>query len=104
MGVRNPIFDGMIEGHAIACGDLLGAGSDQIVAGWRGNRKNPDNFGIKLFIPKDEDGNDWESIDIDTDGMACEDLKLGDLNGDGRLDIVACGRSTKNLRIYFNEG
>jgi hypothetical protein len=43
-------------------------------------------------------------MDIDVEGMACEDLKLGDLNGDGRLDIVACGRSTKNLRIYFNEG
>lgn len=104
LGLRNPLFDGMTDGHAIACGDLLGVGSDQVVVGWRGNRRNPDNFGIKLFIPQDETGKNWDSMDIDLEGMACEDLKLGDLNGDGRLDIVACGRSTKNLRIYFNEG
>ena len=104
MGLRNPLFDGMTDGHAIACGDLMDLGSDQIVVGWRGNRSNPENYGINLFVPQDEEGNEWESVDVDADGIACEDLKLGDLNGDGRLDIVACGRSTKNLRIYFNEG
>lgn len=103
-GKRNPLFDGMSDGHALACGDLLGAGSDQIVVGWRGNKSNPDNFGIKLYAPLDKQGSEWESTDIDPDGMACEDLKLGDLDGDGRLDIVACGRSTKNLRIYYNKG
>lgn len=103
LGVRNVLFEDMSDGHALACGDLLGVGSDQVVVGWRGNRNNPDNFGIKLFIPQDARGEVWESVDIDPDGMACEDLKLGDLNGDGRIDIVACGRSTKNLRIYFNE-
>jgi hypothetical protein len=36
--------------------------------------------------------------------MACEDLQLADLNGDGRLDIVAAGRATGNLKIYWNEG
>ena len=103
-GVRNLLFEGMTDGHGIACGDLLGVGSDQVVVGWRGNRQNPDNYGIKLFVPLDEEGQEWKSMDIDPDSMACEDLKLGDLNGDGRLDIVACGRSTQNLRIYFNEG
>ena len=39
---------------------------------------------------------------IDPDGMACEDLQLADLNGDGKLDIVASGRATKNVKIYFN--
>ena len=33
-----------------------------------------------------------------------EDLKLADLNGDGRLDIIAAGRQTKNVRIFFNLG
>jgi hypothetical protein len=40
---------------------------------------------------------------VDDDGMACEDLTLADLDGDGRLDIVASGRSTHNLKVYFNE-
>ncbi|MDA0349129.1 MAG: VCBS repeat-containing protein [Verrucomicrobia bacterium] len=104
LGIRNVLFDEMVEGHALACGDILGIGSDQVVVGWRGNRTSPNSFGLKLFIPSDSNGQAWTSSDIDVDGMACEDVKLGDLNGDGRLDIVACGRSTKNLRIYFNEG
>jgi hypothetical protein len=36
--------------------------------------------------------------------MACEDLLLADFNADGRLDIVAAGRATKNLKLYLNEG
>ena len=35
--------------------------------------------------------------------MAVEDLKLADLDADGRLDIIAAGRSTKNLKIYWNK-
>ena len=35
--------------------------------------------------------------------MACEDLKIADLNGDGKPDIIASGRATKNLVIYWNE-
>jgi hypothetical protein len=35
--------------------------------------------------------------------MATEDLMVGDFNGDGRPDIVAAGRSTRNVRIYWNE-
>jgi len=25
-----------------------------------------------------------------------------DMNGDGKLDIVAAGRATRNLKIYWN--
>ncbi len=40
---------------------------------------------------------------VDDNTMACEDLRLADLNGDGRIDIVAAGRATKNVVIYWNE-
>jgi hypothetical protein len=91
------------EGHALACGDLLGSGSDQVVVGWR-TKNDAGKVGIKIFAPLDEQGKQWTNAVIDDNTMACEDLCLADLNGDGRLDIVASGRATKNVRIYFNEG
>ena len=88
------------EGHALGVADFAGAGYDQVVAGWR----NPDKdqqVGIKLFFKKDD--NVWESSWVDKNGMACEDLQVMDLNSDGKPDIVASGRSTKNLKIYWNK-
>lgn len=90
------------EGHALGVADFAGAGYDQVVAGWR----NPDKdqlVGIKLYTRKSTTGNEWESAWIDKNGMACEDLQVMDMNGDGRADIVASGRSTKNVKIYWNK-
>jgi len=100
---RNVLDDSLIQGHALACGDLLGLGADQIVAGWRGNKPG-DKVGIKLFIPLDDQGAKWKQVIVDDNAMACEDLCLADLNTDGRLDIIAAGRATKNLKVYFNQG
>jgi hypothetical protein len=36
--------------------------------------------------------------------MGSEDIICADMNGSGRIDIVAVGRSTKNVKIYFNQG
>jgi len=38
---------------------------------------------------------------IDDGGMACEDLCLADLDANRDLDIIASGRATKNVRIYW---
>jgi hypothetical protein len=89
----------MNEGHALGVADFSKAGYDQVVAGWR----NPDKdqqVGIKLFS---KNHGKWESSWIDKNGMACEDLQIADLNADGKPDIVASGRSTKNLKIYWNK-
>ena len=40
---------------------------------------------------------------IDTTGMDTEDLIVGDFNGDKKPDIVASGRATRNVKIYWNE-
>ena len=98
------LTDKLIEGHALACGDLLGVKSDQIVVGWRGNPAKPDNtFGIHLWTPLDATGEKWRESVVDDGGMACEDLVLADLDGDGRPDIAASGRATKNVKLYFND-
>ena len=98
---RNVLDKSLQEGHALACGDLLGIGSDQIVVGWRG-KNSEGKTGIKLFAPLDKEGKNWRESLLDDNAMACEDLCLADLNGDGKLDMVAAGRATKNVKIYFN--
>jgi hypothetical protein len=99
---RQLIDSSLKEGHALACGDLLGIGSDQIVAGWR-VKNAAGKVGIKLYWAQDSAGKVWKETLVDDDTMACEDLCLADLNGDGKLDIVAAGRATKNVKVYFNQ-
>jgi len=101
---RHVLDPSLVDGHALACRDVLGPGSDQIVVGWRAMNKPGVKVGIKLFTPLDKEGKDWRQTLIDDNTMACEDLAVADLNGDGKLDIVAAGRATKNVKIYLNEG
>ena len=101
---RAVLDESLVDGHALACGDLAGLGRDQIVVGWRAMNKPGVKVGLKLFTPLDADGRQWSQTLVDDNTMACEDLCLADLNNDGRLDIVAAGRATKNLKIYFNQG
>ncbi len=76
----------------------------QIVVGWRGKPGQLNSTtGVAVWFPLDRQGEKWRETLIDRDGMACEDLVLADLNTDGKLDIVASGRATKNVKIYFNE-
>jgi hypothetical protein len=100
--IRIVLDENFNQGHAIAVGDLFGNGDQQIVAGWR-NPNDERKFGVKLYYPINEKPGSWKSVFIDDNTMACEDLRIGDLNGDGRPDIVAAGRSTHNLKIYWNE-
>ncbi|MEZ6132789.1 MAG: VCBS repeat-containing protein [Planctomycetaceae bacterium] len=90
------------DGHALACADFLGVGSDQIVVGWRA-MNDPGVPGIRMFTPLDKDGRTWRDTRISAEKVAVEDLKAGDLNGDGKVDIIAAARQTKNLTIFFNE-
>jgi len=99
---RQVLDSTLVDGHALACGDLAGIGRDQIVVGWRAMGKAGAKVGIRLFTP-DATGQQWTRSVVDDNQMACEDLCLADVNADGRLDIIAAGRATKNVKIYFNE-
>lgn len=99
-GKQRTVIDHNIrEGHALAIADMDGDGAEDIVAGWR--LPNSDGkVGVKWYRPAA--GVQWQGTWIDENGMACEDLKVADLDGDGRPEIIAAGRATHNLRIYWN--
>ena len=90
------------EGHALACADFMNLGRDQIVAGWR-MPNGAGKVGIQIYIPEDAEGATWKKVVLDDNTIACEDLTVADLNGDGKPDIIAAGRATHNLKIYWNK-
>ncbi len=101
---RRVLDESLVDGHALACADFLGLGRDQIVVGWRAMGKpRTVKVGLKLLTPMDAAGRTWRTSLIDDDTMACEDLQVADLNGDGRPDLVAAGRGTHNLKVWINE-
>jgi hypothetical protein len=92
---RVAIDSALNQGHALGWADFDSDGSDELAAGWRGKP-----WGLAIY--KRTASAEWVKTQVD-DGVAVEDLAIGDLNGDGRPDLIAGGRATGNLRIYWNE-
>lgn len=103
---RHVVDDRLKWGHAVWCADLDGDGGDEIILGVRDilSAKSGERCGVRIYKATDEHGKTWQRHLIDEGGVAVEDLAAADLNGDGRIDIVAVGRQTHNVRIYRNVG
>ena len=101
---RHVIDDHLRWGHAVWCADLDGDGGDELIVGVRDDlsQKPGERRGVRIYKALDDVGSKWQRHDIDPGGVAVEDLAVGDL-GDGRMSIVAVGRQTGNVRIYWNE-
>ena len=103
---RQVIDEQLRWGHAVACADLDGDGNDEIIIGVRDDPNKTDKFtqrrGVRVY-KLDLDSRRWQRQIIDNGGIAVEDLTAVDLNGDGKIDLVAVGRATHNIRIYWNE-
>lgn len=97
---RTVLTEDLNQGHALAVSDVLGKGIQQIIVGWR-EPNSEKKVGIKIFVPQ-ENASIWKDFWVDDNGMACEDIQVVDLNGDGKKDIVASGRASHNLKIYWN--
>jgi hypothetical protein len=103
---RNVIDDQLKWGHAVACADLDGDKGDELIIGVRDDKseKPGERRGVRLYKALDDKGTKWARHILDDGGIAVEDLAADDLDGDGRIDIVAVGRQTHNIRIYWNKG
>jgi hypothetical protein len=110
---RLVIDDHLRWGHAVKMADLDGDRWDEIIVGVRDdpNPKLGDTFterrGVRIYKnthERPEVGQKWERFILEDGGVAVEDLAVADLNSDGKVDIVAVGRQTFNLRVYWNRG
>ncbi len=104
---RHVIDEQLKWGHAIECADLYGDKfNNQIIVGVRDNLsdKPGERRGVRIYKALDDKGTRWARHIVEDGGVAVEALAVADLNGDGRPDIVAVGRQTGNVRIYWNEG
>ena len=108
---RTVIDEPVQWGHAVWCADLDGDGDDELIIGQRDKsndpKRTPTGPGVLVYDPGWEKPGDqvptFTRHVIDDGGIGCEDLVAADLDGDGRLDILAGGRSTHNVMIYWNK-
>lgn len=101
---RQVLVDNHKGGHALWAADLTGTSVDSLVVGFRGVPEGKkEDCVVYVFHPNDAAGQVWEKKVLDDKGLGCEDAICADLDGDGKIDIVGIGRSTKNVKIYWNQ-
>lgn len=88
---RTVIDTTLKDGHALWVADVDNDGDDEVFAGYRGQ-------GTSL-IGYDFDGKHWNRTLIDN-AIAAQDLRGGDIDGDGTPDFVGVGGSTHNVVWY----
>jgi len=110
---RTVVDDELKWGHAVWCADLDGDADQELVIGVRDDLDRTDptkRCGLRIYDPAKTAATTtapgevkWTRSLIEPGATAIEDLAVGDLNGDGKAEIITVGRATHNGRIYWNE-
>ncbi len=103
---RHVLDDQLKWGHAVWCANLDGDADEELIIGVRDDLNGKDvnkRRGLRIYDPENASQGKWKRYQFDPGSVAIEDLAAADLNGDGRVDIVAVGRQTHNVKIYWNE-
>jgi len=90
-GPRTVIDDTLAEGHALWVADVDGDGDDEVFAGHRGKDARVSAY--------DFDGKTWVRTVLDRQ-ITAQDLRGGDLDGDGTPDVVGIGGASHNVVWY----
>jgi hypothetical protein len=98
---RKVVDEKLAWGHAVWCANLDGDEDEELIIGGRDEKPGVER-GVRIYDPQGS-GQDWPLQLVDPGGVAVEDLAAADLDSNGKIDIVAAGRQTKNLRIYWNK-
>jgi len=97
--LRHEIDNTLNRGYALHAADLDEDGKIEIVTGYNG-----EGTSLQLYRSTDLSQNQWEKELIDHGGLGIGLMVIDDLNRNGRMDIVAGGLSTNNLKWYENLG
>jgi hypothetical protein len=92
-GPRTVIDDTLVDGHALWVADIDGDGDHEVFAGHRGADHRVSMYDLDRAAQK------WKRTVIDSE-IAAQDLRGGDLDGNGTPDVVAVGGSTHNVVWY----
>lgn len=106
---RQVLDDDLQWGHAVVCANLDADPEEELIIGVRDDKSPEHRRGVRIYDPQAGSGTSgtagslWNRVLVDPGNVAIEDLAAGDLDGDGRVDIVAVGRQTHNVKIYWNQ-
>ena len=91
-------------GHAVACANFDDDPDQELVIGVRDDKKGTEHRrGLRIYDPINASEGRWQRTLVDPGGVAIEDLTVADLDADGDNDIIAVGRKTHNVKIYWNQ-
>lgn len=101
---RHVIDEELKWGHAVWCANVDGDEAEELIIGVRDTLSADHPCGVRIYDPDpNTPPSQWKRMRIDAGGVAVEDLATADFDGDGDQDIVAVGRATHNVKIYWNK-